>query len=74
MRYDAHLPALSFWNGENLRTILKGMVLTTLHGHVLCKKWNKCRVCWKDCECKNLHVPTPLELATDIAEMLKTAQ
>ena len=28
-------------------------------------------VCWEDCECKNLHVPTPPEAANTIAKLLK---
>ena len=36
-RYEAYLPALSHQDRENLRTILAGMVLPTLHGHSFCK-------------------------------------
>ena len=45
VRYDAHLPALSLWERENSRTLLEGKVLTTVHGHILCKNWHLCRVC-----------------------------
>ena len=73
-RYDVHLPSLSLHDGENSRSILAGAVLPTLHGHVLCKNWNLCGVCWEDCKCKNLHVPTPPEVATTIAGLLKVAR
>ena len=39
VRYDAHLPVLSFWDEENSQTLLCGMVLLTLQGHFLCKNW-----------------------------------
>ena len=71
VRYDADLPSLSLWDGENLRSILAGVVLPALHGHVLYKNWHLCRVCWEDCERKNSHVPTPHEVATTITNLLK---
>ena len=70
VRYVAHLTSLSLQNGENSQSILTGAVLPTLHGHVLCKNWHMCGVCWEDCERKNSHVPTPPEAATTIAELL----
>ena len=33
--YDAHLPALSLWDGENLRSILAGTFFPTLHVTVI---------------------------------------
>ena len=48
VRYDVHLPSLSRWYRENLRSILTGAVLPTLCGHVLCKNWHMCGVCWED--------------------------
>ena len=57
--YDAHLPTLSFWDGENLRTVLEGMVPPTVQGTVLFKNWHLCGMCWEDCERKKMHVPTP---------------
>ena len=59
VRYDAHLPSLLLWDGENSRSILEGVVLSTLHGHVLCKNWRLCRECWEDCKNKKSHVPNP---------------
>ena len=59
VRYDAHLPALYFWGGENSRTILVGTVFPTLNVHVLCKHSHICGVFWEDCEHKHLHIPTP---------------
>ena len=73
-RYDAHLPSLSLREGEQTRLILTGAVLPTLHGHVLCKNWHMCGVCWEDCERKNSHVPTPPEAANTIAGLLKVAR
>ena len=43
-RYEAHLPSLSLWDGENSGSILVGAVLPTLHVHVLCKNWHLCGV------------------------------
>ena len=74
VRYDVHLPSLSLRYGENSRSILTGAVLLTLHGHVLCKNWHMCRVCWEDCERKNSHVPTLPEAAKTISELLKVAR
>ena len=74
VRYDAHLPSLSLREGEQTRLILTGAGLPTLHGHVLCKNWHMCGVCWEDCERKNLHVPTPHEAANTIAKLLKVAR
>ena len=50
VRYDAHLPSFSLWDGENSRSILTGVVLPTLHSHVLCKNLYMCGVCCEDCE------------------------
>ena len=33
--YIMHLPALSIWDREKLRTLMAGTVLSTLHVHVL---------------------------------------
>ena len=71
--YDTHLPALSLWDGENARTLLAGIFLPNLHGHVIFKNWNLCRVCWWYCKSKNLHIPTPLEVATAISGLPKTS-
>ena len=49
VRYDAHLPSLSLRDGDQTWSILTGAVLPTLHGHVLCKNWHMCGVCWEDC-------------------------
>ena len=73
VRYDAHLNALYLQDGENLRSIPAGMVLPTLHGAVLCKNCNFCRVCWEDFKRKCLHSPTPPEVATTAAGMLNVA-
>ena len=48
LRYDAHLPSLSLWDGEKSRSILTGVVLLTLCSHVLCKNLHMCGVCWED--------------------------
>ena len=74
VRYNAHLPSLSLRGGENSRYILAGAVLPTLHGHVLCKNWHLCGVCWEDCKRKNSHPPNPPEVATTISGLLKVAQ
>ena len=58
-RYELELTSLSLRGKENLRSILAGIVLPTLHIHVLCKNWHFCGVCWLVCECKKSHVPTP---------------
>ena len=73
-RYDAHLPSLSLWDGENSWSILAGAVLPTLQGQIICKNWYLCGVFWEDCERKNLHVPTPPEVSTTISELLKVAR
>ena len=46
VQYDAHLPDLSLWYGEKLRTLLAGTVLPTLHGQILYKNWHFCGSCW----------------------------
>ena len=74
VRYDAHLPALSLWDRENSCYILVGTVLQTLHAAVLCKNWHLCRSCWEDCERHRSHVPTPPEVATTVAGLLKAAR
>ena len=74
VRYNAHLPSLSLRGGENSRYILAGAVLPTLHGHVLCKNWHLCGVCWEDCKRKNSHPPNPPEVATTISGLLKVAR
>ena len=71
VQYDTHLPALSLQDIENLRTLLVGAVLPTLHSHVICKNWHLCAVCWEECKRKNSHVPTPPEVGTTIAGLLK---
>ena len=50
--YDMHLPALSLQDGENTRTILAGIVLPALHGHVLCKNCHRCGVSREDLDPK----------------------
>ena len=72
--YDAHLPFLYLWDREQTRSILTGAVLPSLRGHVLCKNWHMCGVCWEDCKHKNSHVPTPPEAANTIAGLLKVAR
>ena len=74
LRYDAHVLALSLQDGEKAQAILAGKVLPTPHDHILCNNWHLYCVCWEDCERTNLHIPTPLEVATAIAGLLKTAQ
>ena len=71
VRYDAHLPALSLQYGENWRYILAGKVFQTLHGSVLCKNWHLCRVHWEDCKLKIPYTPTPPEVATTVAGLIK---
>ena len=71
VRYDAHIPSLSLQDGEQTCSILNGAVLPTLRGHVLCKNWHMCGVCWKECERKNSHVPTPSEAEKTITKLLK---
>ena len=73
VRYDSHLPALSLWDGESTCSILVGTVLPTLHGAVLCKNWHLCGSCWEDCERNCSYVPTPAEVATTVAGLLKAA-
>ena len=58
VRYNTHLPALSLRGGDNWRTLLTGMVLPTLHDHVICKNWHLCGVCSEYYGSKKLHVPT----------------
>ena len=74
VRYDAHLPSLSLQDEEKLQYILEGEVIPTLHDHVLCNNWNLCGVCWEDCDRKKSHVPTPPEVETTIAGLLKVAR
>ena len=74
VRYDGHLPYLSLRDGEQTWSILTVSGLPTLHGHVICKNWHMCWVCWEDCERKNLHVPTPPEVANTISGLLKVAR
>ena len=74
VRYDTHLTSLSLRDGVQTWSILTGAVLPTLQGHVLCKNWHMCGVCWEDCERKNSHVPTPPEAANTIARLLKVAR
>ena len=73
VRYKVHLPALSFQDGEKSRTILAGMVLTTVLGHVICKNFHLCIICWEDCERKNSHVPASPNVAASISSLLKKA-
>ena len=46
VRYNAHLPALSLWYGDNSRSMLAGKVLLILHGAVLFNNWHLCGSCW----------------------------
>ena len=70
-RYVVHLPSLPLRDGDNLRSILVGAVLPTLHGHILCKTWYLCGMCWEDCERENSLFPTHQEAETTIAGLLK---
>ena len=75
VRYDAHLPSLSLQDGEQTRSILTGAFLPTLLGHVICKNWHMCGVCWEDWERKNSPIPTPpLGVATTISGLLKVVR
>ena len=49
-RYGVHLPALYLRERGKSRNILAGTFLPTVQGHVLCKNWHLCRLCWEDCE------------------------
>ena len=72
--YDVHLTALYLWGGKNLRTILAGKVLPKVQGHILFNNWHLCGLCWEDCECKNSHVTTSLDVAATLTRPLKTAR
>ena len=74
VRSEAHLPALSLKDGGNLCSILAGTVLLALHGVVMCKNWNLCGAFREDCKRKRSHVPTPPEVETTAAGMLKADQ
>ena len=74
VRYNAHLPALYLQEGENLRSILAGRVLLTLHGAVLCNNCHLCGSCWEDCKRKRSHVPTPPEVPTTVAGLLMASR
>ena len=74
MSYDAHLPALSLWDGENSYIILAGKVLSTVQGYILCKNWHLCGLCWDDCERKNSHVPTSSDVESTLTRMVKIAR
>ena len=74
VRYNSHLPALSLQYRGSTCLILVGTVLPTLHSAVLCKNCHLCGSCWEDCQRKRSHVPTPPELATTVAGLLKAAQ
>ena len=74
-RYEAHLPSLSLRDGENLRYILAGGVLPTMNSHTLYKNWHLWGGgCWEECDPKNLHVPTPTEMANIITGIPKVAR
>ena len=53
VRYEAHLPALSLRDGEKPHTIIAGAFLPAVQGHVICKNWHLCGLCWEYCEHKN---------------------
>ena len=74
VRYEAHLPALSLWDGEKLITILAGRVLPAVQVNILFKNWHLCGMFWGDCEHKDLHVPTFPDLTAAITGLLKTAR
>ena len=74
VRYNVHLPALSLRDGYKSRSILVGTVLPALHGVVMCKNWNLCGAFREDCKRKRSHVPTPPEVETTAAGMLKADQ
>ena len=63
-----------FRTEKNLRTILAGTVLTTVLGHVICKNFHLCLLCWEDCERKNSHVPASPNVAASISRLLKQAR
>ena len=74
VRYEAHLNALNLWDGERSRTILAETVLSTVQGHILCNDRHQCRLYWRDCERKNLYVPTYPDVLAAITRMLKPVQ
>ena len=73
LHYVAYLPTLSLQDRENSQNLLEGTVPPTLYGNVICKNWHLCGLCWDDCEQNNELIPTPLDVAPTIIEMLKTA-
>ena len=72
-RYEAHPPSQLLWDGENPRFIPAEAVFPTLKGHVICKNWHLCGVCWEECERKNSHIPTPPDVANTVSGLLKVA-
>ena len=74
VRYNSHLPALTFRDGESTLSILVGTFLPTLHSALLCKNWHLCRSCWEDCKRKRSHAPTPPEVVTMVAGLLNVAR
>ena len=74
MSYEAHIHAFYLQYRENVHTILAGTVLPTVKVHVICKNWHMYRLCWEDCEPKNLHVTTSPNVAAVITGILKKAK
>ena len=74
VRYNAQLPALSLWDGENSHSILVGTVPLILHGAVICNNWHLCGSFWEECERKRLHIPNPPEVATTVAGILNASR
>ena len=72
--YKAHFPALSLRDGENLHTILDGVVLHIVQGCILCNNWQLFGLFWEDCKHKNLYVPTSLDVAAAMTGLSKMAQ
>ena len=59
VHYDAHLPDMFLQDRENSHILLTVTVLLNLQGHFFRKNWHLCRLCWEDCKCKYLNIPTP---------------
>ena len=71
--YEAHLPALSFWDERNWCTIMARALLPIFQGHVISNNWHRQGMFWEDSELKNLHVPTSPEISAGMNRLLKTA-
>ena len=51
----------------------KCRIVAENHGHVICKNWPLCGMCWEDCKHKIFHVTTSPDLAESITRLLKKA-